>query len=145
MLQSYYIDFYYNSIIIPLPSNSSFQNNHLHTTAGGRGGDAMGGRGRGSPGRNHVERLQMPCISVLRTLKESAALRKLPANPLQEQDLKTSAESVPGNPFPDRHPEGPSTQQLRSLVPRTIPQKVAGTRILKYWVLGPSGPEKRET
>ena len=36
-------------------------------------------------------------------------------------------------------PEGPSTQYLRSLVPKTIPLMVFGTRVLKYWVLGPSG------
>ena len=38
-----------------------------------------------------------------------------------------------------RSPEGPSTQYLRTLVPHTIPLMVWGTRILKYWVLGPSG------
>ena len=36
-------------------------------------------------------------------------------------------------------PEGPSTQCLRILVPKTIPFMVFGTRVLKYWVLGPSG------
>ena len=36
-------------------------------------------------------------------------------------------------------PEGPSTQYLRTLVPKTIPLMVFGTRVLKYWVLGPSG------
>ena len=36
-------------------------------------------------------------------------------------------------------PEGPSTQCLRLLVPKTIPLMLLGTRILKYWVLGPSG------
>ena len=36
-------------------------------------------------------------------------------------------------------PEGPSTQYLRTLVPKTIPSMVFGTRVLKYWVLGPSG------
>ena len=37
------------------------------------------------------------------------------------------------------HPEGPSTQYLRTLVPKTIPLAVFGTKGLKYWVLGPSG------
>ena len=36
-------------------------------------------------------------------------------------------------------PEGPSTKYLRTLVPRTIPLMAFGTRVLKYWVLGPSG------
>ena len=35
--------------------------------------------------------------------------------------------------------DGPSTQHLRSLGPKTIPLMVFGTRGLKYWVLGPSG------
>ena len=34
--------------------------------------------------------------------------------------------------------EGPSTQYLRFLVPKTILFMVSGTRDLKYWVLGPS-------
>ena len=38
-------------------------------------------------------------------------------------------------------PEGPSTQYLRSLVPKTILLMVFGTRVLKYWVLGPSGSD----
>ena len=33
---------------------------------------------------------------------------------------------------------GPSTQYLRLLVPKAIPSMVFGTRVLKYWVLGPS-------
>ena len=37
------------------------------------------------------------------------------------------------------YPEGPSTQYLRTLVPKTIPLMAFGTRVLKYWVLGPSG------
>ena len=36
-------------------------------------------------------------------------------------------------------PEGPSTQYLRSLIPKAIPLMVFGTRVLQYWVLGPSG------
>ena len=36
-------------------------------------------------------------------------------------------------------PEGPSTQYLRSMVPKTIPLMVFGTRVLNYGVLGPSG------
>ena len=35
--------------------------------------------------------------------------------------------------------EGPSTQHLRTLVPKTIPLMVFGTRVLKFWELGPSG------
>ena len=35
--------------------------------------------------------------------------------------------------------EGPSTQYFRVLVPKTIPLMVFGTRVLKFWVLGPSG------
>ena len=37
------------------------------------------------------------------------------------------------------YPEGPSTQYLRFLVPKTILLMVFGPRVLKYWVLGPSG------
>ena len=36
-------------------------------------------------------------------------------------------------------PEGPSTQYLRTLVPTTIKGMDFGTKIFKYWVLGPSG------
>ena len=38
-----------------------------------------------------------------------------------------------------RFPEGPSTQYLRTLIPNTIPFMVFGTRVLKYWVLRPTG------
>ena len=42
------------------------------------------------------------------------------------------------------HPEGPSTHYLRTLVPNTIKSMVFGTRVLKYWVLGPgSGSRDR--
>ena len=34
------------------------------------------------------------------------------------------------------HPEGPSTQYLRTLVPKTIPPMAFGIRVLRYWVLG---------
>ena len=37
------------------------------------------------------------------------------------------------------YPEGPSTQYLRTLVPKAINGMVFGTRVLNYWVLGPSG------
>ena len=37
------------------------------------------------------------------------------------------------------YPEGPSTQHLRTLVPKTSKGMVVGTRVLKSWVLGPSG------
>ena len=33
--------------------------------------------------------------------------------------------------------EGPSSQHLRTLVPKTINGMVFGTRVLKYWLLGP--------
>ena len=36
-------------------------------------------------------------------------------------------------------PEGPSTQYSRTLGPKTIPLMAFGTKVLKYWVLGPSG------
>ena len=36
-------------------------------------------------------------------------------------------------------PEGPSTQYLRSLVHKATKSMVFGTRVLQYWVLGPSG------
>ena len=41
-----------------------------------------------------------------------------------------------GAPF---WPLGPSTQYLRTLVPKTLMGMVFGTRVLKCWVLGPSG------
>ena len=37
------------------------------------------------------------------------------------------------------NPAGPRTHCLRTPVPNTIPLMVFGTRVLKYWVLGPSG------
>ena len=37
------------------------------------------------------------------------------------------------------NPEGESTQYLKTLVLKTMPLMVFGNRILKYWVLGPSG------
>ena len=36
-------------------------------------------------------------------------------------------------------PKGPSTQYLRTLVPKANKGMVFGTRVLQYWVLGPSG------
>ena len=36
-------------------------------------------------------------------------------------------------------PEGPSTQYVRTLVPKAMKRMVFGTRVLKYWVLGSSG------
>ena len=36
-------------------------------------------------------------------------------------------------------PEGPSTQSLRTLVPKAINGMVFGTRVLNHWVLGPLG------
>ena len=36
-------------------------------------------------------------------------------------------------------PEGPSTQYIRTLVPKAIKGRVFGTRVLKCWVLGPCG------
>ena len=39
-----------------------------------------------------------------------------------------------------RPPKGPSTQYLRSLVTKAINGMDFGTRVLKYWVLGPFGP-----
>ena len=36
-------------------------------------------------------------------------------------------------------PEGPSTEYLRLLFPNTMKSMVFGTRVLEYWVLGPSG------
>ena len=38
-----------------------------------------------------------------------------------------------------RVPEGPSTQYLRFLVPKTTLLMIYGTRELKHWVLGPWG------
>ena len=37
------------------------------------------------------------------------------------------------------YPEGPSTQYLRTLIPKIIKSMVFGARNLKYWILGPSG------
>ena len=37
------------------------------------------------------------------------------------------------------YPEGPSTQFLRTLVPKAIKGMDLGIRVLKYWVHGPSG------
>ena len=36
-------------------------------------------------------------------------------------------------------PKGPSTQYLKTLVPKTIKGMVFGTRVFKSWVLGPFG------
>ena len=36
------------------------------------------------------------------------------------------------------NPQGPSTQYLRTLIPKAIKGRVFGTRVLKRWVLGPS-------
>ena len=35
--------------------------------------------------------------------------------------------------------KGPSTQYLRTLVPKAMKGMAFGTRVLKYWVLGPFG------
>ena len=37
------------------------------------------------------------------------------------------------------YPEGPRTHYSKILVPKPIRRMVFGTRVLKYWVLGPSG------
>ena len=45
-----------------------------------------------------------------------------------------------GIPWPSkRATQGPSTQYSRTLVPNTFKGMVFGTRVLKYWLLGPSG------
>ena len=41
------------------------------------------------------------------------------------------------------HPEGPSTQYLRTLVPKTIEGMAFGNRNPKSWVLGPSEARKQ--
>ena len=40
-------------------------------------------------------------------------------------------------------PEGPSTQYLRTLVPKTIEGMGFGTRVLRFWLLGPLGPKPK--
>ena len=40
-------------------------------------------------------------------------------------------------------PEGPCNQYMRLPVPKTMPSMVFGTRVLEYWVLGPSGTDVR--
>ena len=42
-------------------------------------------------------------------------------------------------------PEGPSTQYLRTLVPKAILLMVFGTKVLKYWVLGPLGSKSTDS
>ena len=37
------------------------------------------------------------------------------------------------------YPEAPTTQELRTQVPKTIPFMTFGTRVLKCWLLGPFG------
>ena len=46
---------------------------------------------------------------------------------------------------PEANPKGPSTQSVRTLVPKTIKSLVFETRTLKYWVLGPSGQGRCRT
>ena len=58
---------------------------------------------------------------------------------LATQSELEAAMQAAGQPLP----EGPSTQYLRTLVPKTIPLVVFGTRVLKYWLLGPSGSVRR--
>ena len=43
------------------------------------------------------------------------------------------------NPKPKSCPQGPSTQYLRTLVPKTMYGMAFGTRVLKKWVRAPSG------
>ena len=45
-------------------------------------------------------------------------------------------------PFRDS-PQGPRTQCVRPLFPKTIKSMVFGTGVLRYWVLGPSGHTAR--
>ena len=47
--------------------------------------------------------------------------------------------SISRPPPPQGAPKGPSTHDLRTPVPKTIPLLASGTRVLKYWVLGPAG------
>ena len=44
-------------------------------------------------------------------------------------------------PFKIPHPKGPYTAHLRTLVPKTIPSVVFGTRVLNRAVHAPFGPD----
>ena len=57
---------------------------------------------------------------------------------IQPQPLCCTASAFCVSPEQEHLPEGPSTQCLRFLVPRTMPGRASGARSLKYWVRGPS-------
>ena len=68
-----------------------------------------------------------------------------PSNPtstsnlgLQDQRMQTTRRTVAPT-WNAPHPVGPTTQYFRTLVPKTIKGMVSRTRVLKCWVLGPSG------
>ena len=65
----------------------------------------------------------------MRSLCLCGFLGRLPTPIDVKEDSRTS----------ETTPEGPSTEYLGTLVPKTIPLMIFGTRSLKYWVLGPSG------
>ena len=59
-------------------------------------------------------------------------LRDSPTVHLEPSTLQPNPEAQ------QQGPEGPSTQFLRTLVPKTSKGMVFGARVLKYWVLGPA-------
>ena len=66
-------------------------------------------------------------------------LRVPPGGQEATADPRSRAEHAPRLMFClPCNPNQTSTQYLRTLVPQTIPLMVFGTRVLKYWVLGPS-------
>ena len=70
-----------------------------------------------------------------RAIRRLVMVAKKAADPCQTLELTPQAKRKP-----HLHcREGPSTQYLRTLVPNSILLMVFGTRVLKYWVLGPSG------
>ena len=83
--------------------------------------------------------LDTRCRMILRTPKGTRILTTTQvllacclktARSLLPRELKFQAEAI------GSYPEGPSTQDLRSLVPKANRGMVSGGRVLKYWVLG---------
>ena len=110
---------YYPTLIKPLMGP------FLGTGMAGAGG-CMAGSSIGLQGRRaqqHTVRARKLDQDHPPTLKGNRSLTH-PVSMLQ----------VSGSKFP-----GPSSQCLRTLVPKTIQGMVVGTRVLQHWVLGPPG------
>ena len=80
------------------------------------------------------------CVSWhTKLLQIQEALREARKRPSLRRDIGVVERSDTADPRQiEANPEGPSTQYLGTLVPKTMPLMGFGSRVPKSWVLGPS-------